>query len=187
VTKLFLPPPFPDSRIDEAYLNPEVDKDPSAFEWGVPDLAGLRDFLMATVGWSQDRTDEVLVPVIRDMNQKQAEGTQSNITHFFEGSTGAGVFAPRKKVENKSKRMEKAMLSLHEQALGKRKGTEQDGHEVEEELQEPKPKRVKKAKPGAKRKARASPVADEDDGYRDEDAVPVKRRKKSVRKSAPKN
>lgn len=159
----------------------------------MPDLAGLRDFLMATVGWSQDRTDEVLVPVIRDMNQKQAEGTQSNITHFFEGSTGAGAFAPKKKVENKSKRMEKAMLSLHEQALKKRKGApDQDDEEMEEELQEPKPKRVKKTKPRAKRKARASPVDDEDDGYRDEDEGSssqhaVKRRKIAVRKSVRKN
>lgn len=161
--------------MDEAYLNPEVDKDPSPFEWGVPDLEGLRDFLMATIGWSQERTDEVLVPVIRDMNRKQVEGTQSNITQFFDGSTGAGAFAPRKRAENKSKRLESAMLSLHEQAVRKRKGQDEgegseDDNGDEDEVVEPKPKRQKRAKPKAKPKAKRKNMADEDeDGYRDDD------------------
>ncbi|KKY25151.1 putative dna excision repair protein rad2 [Phaeomoniella chlamydospora] len=88
--KLFLPPNFPDPRVDQAYLDPEVDSSPQSFQWGVPDLASLRSFLMSTIGWSQERTDEVLVPVIRDMNRRDVEGTQSNITKFFEGSVGVG-------------------------------------------------------------------------------------------------
>jgi DNA excision repair protein ERCC-5 len=133
---------------------------------------------MATIGWSQERTDEVLVPVIRDMNRKQAEGTQRNITQFFDGSTGAGAFAPRRRAENKSKRLESAMLSLHEQAVRKRKGQEEeegggddgDGGGEEEEAVEPKPKRQKRAKPKAKPKAKRKNMADEDeDGYRDDD------------------
>ncbi|KIV94697.1 hypothetical protein PV10_02437 [Exophiala mesophila] len=89
--KLFLPPGFPDVRVDEAYLSPEVDSNPEPFQWGVPDLDRLRSFLMATIGWSQDRTDEVLVPVIRDMNRRELEGTQSNITRFFSGGVGVGA------------------------------------------------------------------------------------------------
>jgi DNA excision repair protein ERCC-5 len=94
-TKLFLPPGFPDPRVADAYLTPEVDSDPQPFQWGVPDLAALRSFLHAQIGWSWERTDEVLVPVIRDMNKREKEGTQANITRFFEGSVGAGAFAPR--------------------------------------------------------------------------------------------
>lgn len=120
--KLFLPPSFPDDRVDMAYLNPEVDKDTTPFEWGVPDLHGLRNFLMATIGWTSDRTDEVLVPVIRDMNRKVAEGHQVNLTNFFSGSTGAGAFAPRVREANKSKRMENALMSLHRQSV-KRQGS----------------------------------------------------------------
>ncbi|KAL8849348.1 MAG: hypothetical protein Q9198_011146 [Flavoplaca austrocitrina] len=82
---------------------------------------------MATIGWTQERTDEVLVPVIRDMNRRDLEGTQANITQFFGGGTGAGArqnpkgasnsaFAPRRRVEGKSKRMESALGKLHEQA-----------------------------------------------------------------------
>lgn len=93
-TKLFLPTGFPSPAVYDAYLQPDVDKNPEAFQWGVPDLEGLRRFLMATIGWSPERTDEVLVPVIRDLNRRDMEGTQSNITRFFEsGAYTVGVGA----------------------------------------------------------------------------------------------
>ncbi|CAG8259749.1 unnamed protein product [Penicillium nalgiovense] len=114
-SKIFLPPSFPDSKVDEAYLEPTVDDDPSQFQWGVPDLNGLRAFLMTTIGWSQERTDEVLVPVIRDMNRRDQEGTQSNITQFMQGPQGAGAFAPRARTGGPS-RMEKAFSRLRQEA-----------------------------------------------------------------------
>jgi DNA excision repair protein ERCC-5 len=112
-TKLFLPPGFPSPAVTEAYLKPDVDSTPEPFQWGVPDLDSLREFLMATIGWTQERTDEVLVPVIRDMNRREQEGTQSNITRFFEGSVGAGagsVVGKERAVG--SKRMKDAMSRL---------------------------------------------------------------------------
>lgn len=118
-TKLFLPLGFPNPAVFEAYLQPEVDSDPEQFQWGVPDVDGLRRFLMSTIGWSQERTDEVLVPVIRDMNRREAEGTQSNITRYFEGSVGVGAkeaFAPRHKVQS-SKRMTNAVNKLRANAI----------------------------------------------------------------------
>ncbi|OAA65994.1 DNA excision repair protein rad2 [Niveomyces insectorum RCEF 264] len=90
-TKLFLPLTFPNPAVADAYLHPDVDRSTEPFQWGVPDLDGLRTFLMATIGWGPERTDEVLVPVIRDMNRREVEGTQSNITRFFTGGVGAGV------------------------------------------------------------------------------------------------
>lgn len=159
-TKLFLPPSFPDPRVEVAYLKPEVDSDPSPFQWGVPDLDALRSFLMATIGWSQERTDEVLVPVIRDMNQRQSEGTQSNITAFFEGGTGAGAYAPRKKVEQGSKRMGNALDRMAQKAKRKRKGGEAE--EVAETAEEePAPAPKKRSKRGGRRAAAS--VADEDE------------------------
>lgn len=118
VTKLFLPPGFPDKAVEKAYLEPEVDSDPSEFKWGVPDLDAVRQFLMATIGWSPERTDEVLVPVIRDVNRREQEGTQSNITGFFQGPQGAGAFAPRQRTAGKS-RIEKAFGRLRNQAEAK--------------------------------------------------------------------
>lgn len=114
-SKLFLPPSFPDPRVDEAYLHPEVDSDPSQFVWGIPDLNALRKFLMDTIGWSAERTDEILVPVIRDMNRRETEGTQSNITAFFAGGVGAGAFAPRRRQEG-SKRLSSALQRIGERA-----------------------------------------------------------------------
>ncbi|KAL0935366.1 DNA excision repair protein rad2 [Colletotrichum truncatum] len=119
-TKLFLPTGFPSPAVTDAYLHPEVDSSPEPFQWGVPDLEGLRQFLMATIGWSKERTDEVLVPVIRDMNKRDIEGTQANITRYFEGSVGVGArdaFAPRQKTTT-SKRMASAVSKLRANASG---------------------------------------------------------------------
>ena len=141
-SKLFLPALFPDKRVDQAYLHPEVDSDPSPFQWGVPDLDALRSFLMATIGWSQDRTDEVLVPVIKDMNRRENEGTQANITQFFGGGVGVGgkpnggagsAFAPRRRLDGKSKRMETALGRLHEQARNRSIGEGESNAEVDAE------------------------------------------------------
>lgn len=131
-TKLFLPPGFPDPRVAIAYQEPEVDHDPQQFQWGVPDLDALRSFLMATIGWSQGRTDEVLVPVIRDMNRRMDEGTQANITAFFDGGVGIGAaganskgeaFAPRKRVAGGA-RMGKALGKLADRARVRRGDTQ---------------------------------------------------------------
>ena len=141
-SKLFLPAIFPDQRVDQAYLQPEVDSDPSPFQWGVPDLDALRSFLMATIGWSQERTDEVLVPVIKDMNRRENEGTQANITQFFGGGVGVGgkpntgggtAFAPRRRLDGKSKRMETALGRLHEQAKNRTIGEGENNAEVNAE------------------------------------------------------
>ncbi|KAG9249068.1 DNA excision repair protein-like protein [Calycina marina] len=117
-TKLFLPPSFPSHAVTEAYLKPEVDSSPDAFQWGVPDLDKLRDFLTATIGWTQERTDEVLVPVIRDMNRREVEGTQTNITRFFDGAVGAGVNTGRDGRPVGSKRMSAAVNRLKSKKRG---------------------------------------------------------------------
>ena len=70
-TKIFLPNDFPNRVIDQAYLHPQVDHDPQPFVWGIPDLDALRSFLMSQIGWTKERTDEILVPVIKDMNRRQ--------------------------------------------------------------------------------------------------------------------
>ncbi|KAH7005677.1 hypothetical protein EDB82DRAFT_490905 [Fusarium venenatum] len=119
-TKLFLQPGFPSPAVYDAYLHPEVDDSNENFQWGVPDVEGLRQFLMATIGWSKERTDEVLVPVIKDMNKRDREGTQSNITRFFGGSVGAGakdMFAPRQRTQG-SKRMTAAVDRLRANVAG---------------------------------------------------------------------
>lgn len=200
-SKLFLPAIFPDQRVDQAYLHPEVDSDPSPFQWGVPDLDALRSFLMATIGWSQERTDEVLVPVIKDMNRRENEGTQANITQFFGGgvgvagksnSGGGSAFAPRRRLDGKSKRMETALGRLHEQARNRTIGEGENSVDVDAELTvfgkevatgamdaaaEPRKQSQRKSK---KRAAPASaPGSDSDSGdMHDEYEAPTKSRKR---------
>jgi DNA excision repair protein ERCC-5 len=129
--RLFLPPSFPDIRVDQAYLQPEVDSDPEPFQWGVPDLDKLRSFLMATIGWSQERTDEILVPVIRTLNQQEKEGTQANITHFFSGGVGVGASkegnAPRNRTGKESRRLKNAYTTLKGKAQRVRREADGDG------------------------------------------------------------
>lgn len=205
-TKLFLPPGFPDPRVADAYLNPEVDSDPQPFQWGVPDLAALRAFLSAQIGWSSERTDEVLVPVIKDMNRREKEGTQANITRFFEGGVGAGAFAPRVrgnadgsgpsgKKKGKAaagKRLGAALSRLAEREGARGGADDEDDEEAEKALDaaggDAEPAQTAKAK-RTKRKAPVSLAAmeeepeDEDD---DEDAAyqePKKKRAKRTRKA----
>ncbi|KAI6287482.1 hypothetical protein MCOR27_001383 [Pyricularia oryzae] len=175
-THLFLPPGFPSPAVPEAYLKPEVDSDPEPFQWGAPDLSGLRDFLMATIGWSQERTDEVLVPVIRDINRRELEGTQSNITRFFSGGVGVGArqqqeeaqqqgeaFAPRRAARGGSKRMANAVSRLRAQASradAPTGGADGDAGEA------PASGRGTGTR---KRKARADAVVEDEDGYEDVD------------------
>ncbi|KAK7430236.1 DNA repair protein rad2 [Neonectria magnoliae] len=131
-TKLFLPPGFPNPAIYNAYLHPEVDSNAEQFQWGVPDVEGLRQFLMTTIGWSKERTDEVLVPVIKDMNKREREGTQSNITRFFGGSVGVGAkdaFAPRQKAQG-SKRMAAAVDRLRANVAGEGSSVENSENET---------------------------------------------------------
>lgn len=178
-TKLFLPPSFPSPAVYDAYLHPDVDKSPEQFQWGAPDLEGLRRFLMATIGWSPERTDEVLVPVIRDLNRRDMEGTQSNITRYFEGSVGIGAkeaFAPRQRQAG-SKRMAAAVNRLRANVNGA------DAAEPENSGEDTSVEGVDKASRGSnggktrKRKARAAAVVesdgdvDEDDNDRDDDFI----------------
>lgn len=166
-TKVFLPTGFPSPAVYDAYLHPDVDKSPEAFQWGVPDLEGLRRFLMATIGWSPERTDEVLVPVIRDMNRRDIEGTQSNITRFFEGSVGVGAkesFAPRARQKG-SRRMAAAVNRL-------RAKNNNDSGDVIAEIGEDDDEVTAAASPSGSRnrkgKARATAVM-ESDGNDDDD------------------
>ncbi|OQU95677.1 XPG I-domain-containing protein [Cladophialophora immunda] len=163
--RLFLPTGFPDLRVDEAYLNPEVDSNSEPFQWGVPDLDKLRGFLMATIGWTQERTDEVLVPVIRDLNRREVEGTQSNITRFFSGAVGVGgrgingnpgtrgkalavggegigqaqaqaeAMAPRNRTGKESGRMRNAYKRLRGEAEKRRKRREDEADEDDDQME----------------------------------------------------
>ena len=41
---LFLSTDFPDRRVFDAYMRPQVDDSEARFEWGLPDLDSLREY-----------------------------------------------------------------------------------------------------------------------------------------------
>ena len=185
--RIFLPSAFPDFRVDKAYLEPEVDSDPQPFQWGVPDLDKLRSFLMATIGWSQERTDEILVPVVRDMNRREVEGTQANITKFFHGAVGVGANVEGARTGMKGKesgRMKTAYKRLRGEAERRRRGSGPDGEMLEEsatpETEEGPvlPKKFKVARKPRKAAKRAPVETRSED---EEDEEPEFRPKKAAR------
>eukprot|EP00794_Sanderia_malayensis_P011202 gene11202-12377_t len=77
---LELPRGFPNDKVWEAYINPTVDTSEEQFEWGKPDAQCIREFAKRKFGWSNSRTDELLLPVIKNVNQRK---DQSNIEKYF--------------------------------------------------------------------------------------------------------
>lgn len=77
---LELHPGFPNKAVADAYLKPVVDESKGAFSWGRPDLEQIREFCESRFGWYRSKTDEALLPVLKQLNAQQ---TQLRIDSFF--------------------------------------------------------------------------------------------------------
>ncbi|CDK26179.1 unnamed protein product [Kuraishia capsulata CBS 1993] len=115
-TKLFLNEQFPDPLVREGYIHPDVDHDKTEFQWGTADLDRLRTYLMVSVGWNQERVDEILVPVIRNMNKQKQDGLQSTLGEFFPTE-----YLQRRKELAMGKRLKRASEKLASKAQGSKK------------------------------------------------------------------
>ncbi|KAG0010879.1 DNA repair protein rad2 [Podila clonocystis] len=115
--KVHLPTTFPDPVVAEAYKSPLVDDDEAMFQWGIPDLDGLRDFLRGSLGWGQGEVDSVLLPIIRQMSRESVQGTQTTLDGFFDSSAGMRAFqSPMRTNLHKSARLRKVVSRLTGQA-----------------------------------------------------------------------
>ncbi|KAJ3178570.1 DNA repair protein rad2 [Gaertneriomyces sp. JEL0708] len=83
IRKVSLPASFPDERVHQAYLCPNVDTDPRPFTWGKVDLNALRDFMESRVGWRQGQVDQVMLPLLREMEKNEKAGAQATLEQFF--------------------------------------------------------------------------------------------------------
>ncbi|XP_064455092.1 DNA excision repair protein ERCC-5 homolog [Ornithodoros turicata] len=79
-----LTPGFPSSVVVDAYLNPATDSSREIFTWGIPDLDGLRTFGLQKLGWTQEKMDSLLLPVLKRLQEKQS---QSRIDSYFSVET----------------------------------------------------------------------------------------------------
>ncbi|KAI0288026.1 hypothetical protein BC826DRAFT_1040870 [Russula brevipes] len=67
---LYIPDDWPNAVVRDAYYHPTVDDSEEPFKWGLPDLDGLRDFLLQELGWSQSKVEELLLPIIQKIRKR---------------------------------------------------------------------------------------------------------------------
>ncbi|KAJ6667375.1 hypothetical protein lerEdw1_016496 [Lerista edwardsae] len=121
-----LTPGFPNAAVAEAYLHPVVDESKGSFVWGRPDLEQIREyplfplpltactFCQNRFGWTKSKTDEVLLPVLKQLNAQQS---QLRIDSFFR-------LAQREKQAIRSQRVRRAVTCM------RRKEKEEEDSEV---------------------------------------------------------
>ncbi|XP_009903548.2 DNA excision repair protein ERCC-5 [Dryobates pubescens] len=93
---------FPNPAVAEAYLKPVVDESRGSFTWGKPDVEQIREFCQDRFGWTRTKVDEILLPVIKQLNMQQ---TQLRIDSFFR-------LAQHEKQAIKSQRLRRAVTCL---------------------------------------------------------------------------
>ncbi|KAM3583808.1 DNA repair protein rad2 [Umbelopsis sp. WA50703] len=108
-----MPEDFPNPHVREAYLSPHVDSSTQEFEWGMPDLDGLRRFLYSMLGWDEKKVDDLVIPVIKEINSRKATA-QASIGRFFDVSIDKPISQPTRKRTYKSKRMQNVVQSLRQ-------------------------------------------------------------------------
>ncbi|OBA26247.1 PIN domain-like protein [Hanseniaspora valbyensis NRRL Y-1626] len=97
---------WPYENVKKEYNSPTVDSDETPFKWGKPDLDQLRILLKNYLGWHQDKSDQVLVPLIQEINKKSKQVKQRKVTDFFPVDYSQNQFF------GPSKKMAKAIESL---------------------------------------------------------------------------
>ncbi|MCO5592320.1 hypothetical protein L7F22_046321 [Adiantum nelumboides] len=75
-----IPESFPNSMVISAYTSPQVDKSSEAFMWGRPDLEALRRLCLERFGWNKSKSDELLVPVLKEYDRHE---TQLRLEAFY--------------------------------------------------------------------------------------------------------
>ncbi|XP_044266103.1 DNA excision repair protein ERCC-5 homolog [Tribolium madens] len=71
---------FPNPQIVQAYLEPKVETSKERFTWGKLDVFGLVEFTRQKFGWTKNKTEEILNPILRRMKESKS---QKAITDFF--------------------------------------------------------------------------------------------------------
>ncbi|XP_062910959.1 DNA excision repair protein ERCC-5 [Mobula hypostoma] len=105
---------FPNPAVAEAYLKPVVDESKESLSWGRPDLDEIREFCQNRFGWTRKKTDEVFLPVMKQLNAQQS---QPRIDTFFR-------VEQYEKQTIKSQRLRRAVTCM----LRKEEETSTEGH-----------------------------------------------------------
>ncbi|KAJ8410493.1 hypothetical protein AAFF_G00193970 [Aldrovandia affinis] len=148
--ELQLHPGFPNPAVAQAYLQPAVDHSSAAFTWGRPHLENIKEyplrvcahlymyissltictFCLSRFGWSGRKTEEVLQPVMKQLNTQQ---TQLRIDSFFR-------LEQQERQAIQSQRLRRAVTCL------KRKEQGEEEEEEEKVVESRSPAKAKKGK-----------------------------------------
>ncbi|KAH8353421.1 hypothetical protein KR084_010831 [Drosophila pseudotakahashii] len=83
---------FPNGAVVEAYLDPTIDDNRDAFSWGTPDVESIREFTRKSFGWTTSKTDDILMPVMKKINDKKIQGS---IRNYFTAKSALRVQQPQ--------------------------------------------------------------------------------------------
>ncbi|XP_053985071.1 DNA excision repair protein ERCC-5 homolog [Hylaeus volcanicus] len=95
---------FPSQAVVQAYLFPEVDESKECFTWGKLNTLLLSDYTRQKFGWTKEKFDKIITPILNRMEEKQSQKT---INAYFKVHT-----VPKSIEVNMSKRVQKAVQKL---------------------------------------------------------------------------
>ncbi|XWS40772.1 hypothetical protein CRYUN_Cryun17cG0024300 [Craigia yunnanensis] len=75
-----IPSSFPSEAVISSYFSPQVDKSTEPVTWGRPDLFVLRKLCWEKFGWGSQKSDELLLPVLREYEKRE---TQLRLEAFY--------------------------------------------------------------------------------------------------------
>eukprot|EP00189_Rhodosorus_marinus_P000677 CAMPEP_0113958484 /NCGR_PEP_ID=MMETSP0011_2-20120614/3457_1 /TAXON_ID=101924 /ORGANISM="Rhodosorus marinus" /LENGTH=982 /DNA_ID=CAMNT_0000969375 /DNA_START=261 /DNA_END=3209 /DNA_ORIENTATION=+ /assembly_acc=CAM_ASM_000156 len=117
---------FPNAQVVEAYEVPECDRLKAKFTWTKPDFDMLRRFCWEKFGWKQEKADELLNPLEKELERREQspEQVQTRIDKFFKPERFALI---------RSQRLGKAIQGMA--------GPKNSSHLVADKKKKPKQKR----------------------------------------------
>ncbi|CAE6423076.1 unnamed protein product [Rhizoctonia solani] len=189
-TSLHLTEEWPNPKVREAYLEPTVDSSEEKFEWGLPDLDGLRRFLADELSWSTEKVDDAILPIIRRMTQRSSSSganRQGTLTSFLDGpaftSSKDITRAPRKSQAYASKRLQQVVAAYRARKSGEDGADEDDQAEVNSENEQNKTKDKGSTKPRASNRRKVTQQAAKQDPEISTAAPKVAKRKRTASKA----
>lgn len=155
---------FPSSQVVQAYLEPTVETSKENFSWSKPDFLGLTDFAKEKFGWSQKKAEEILKPVIKKVEENQAQRTIKDYfkTVYKADSTNAQN-QMSKRVQSAIKRIGKTpeeLIAEEMEALAKEKQKRSRNKKINEKTINKKPETREKSKRTRKKKCADSSASE---------------------------
>ncbi|KAK9830500.1 hypothetical protein WJX72_012105 [[Myrmecia] bisecta] len=96
-----IPNDFPNAAVVRAYTHARVDDNKDRFTYGRPDIELLRKFCFDKFGWTRDKADQLLLPVLKAYDERQTQMTMDSFLSFSQR------FA-----KIKSRRLQKAVAGI---------------------------------------------------------------------------